>query len=402
MALISLHPTQIDRLGEKGAAGKAVADLARDPNRFLATIQIGITLAGFMASAAAAVSLAQPLVPILLVFGGAAETVAIVVVTILLSFLTLVLGELAPKRLALQRAEGWALHVGRPLNWLAVLTRPAVWLLSLSTNLVVRLFGGDPAETGDEVNLEELREMVIANRSVSRSHQEVLVGAFEVAERTLREVLVPRTDVEVLDSDMTVVDGIETLLASGHSRAPAAPQGVLDDAEGVAHLRDLVAADSSDRIGGHIRETVVFPESVEVLTALRRMQEAHVQLALVIDEFGGVDGIISVEDLVEELVGEIYDESDRDVLSVDRDADGGIVVSGRFPVHDLVDVGIEVPEGEYTTVSGLVLDTLGEVPSKPGFSIHVGDWNVTTISLRGRSIGSVRFTPTRDRSDETD
>ncbi len=395
IALISLRASQLVRLERQGGRGRIVADLARDPNRFLATIQIGITLAGFLASAAAAVTLSGPLVPLLGIFGDGADTMAIVLVTLALSYLTLVLGELVPKRLALQRAEGWALLMGRPLHWMAVITKPVVWLLSVSTNGVVRLLGGEPGVSSDEVDLEEMRDMVIANRGLSRDHQEVLVGAFEVADRTLREVLVPRPDVVTLDADLTVQDAIDALLESAHSRAPVVPQGRLDDAIGLAHLRDLVAADPESTVDQQATETAMFPDSLTALTALRRMQEIHQQMAFVIDEFGGIDGIVTVEDLVEELVGEIYDESDRDVLTAERGPDGSVVVSGRFPIHDLVDLGIEVPEGEYTTVSGLVLSHLGEVPTSPGFTVEVGDWKMTALSLQGRAIGSVRFTPVR-------
>jgi putative hemolysin len=398
IAFISLRETQLGRLERRGGSGKIAAELARRPNRFLATIQIGITLAGFLASAAAAVTLAKPLEPWFEAFGDAADTVAIVVVTLILSYLTLVLGELAPKRLALQWAERWVLIAARPLHWLAIATKPVIWLLGVSTDLVVRLLGGAPGTSREEVDLEELRDMVVAHRALSEDHMEVLMGAFEVAERTLREVLIPRPRVFTIEATLPVRKGIEVLLASGHSRAPVVDDGNLDTAHGIAQLRDLVAAAPGSHVGDHVRDTSFLPDSVQVLSALRRMQELHQQLVFVVDEFGGVDGIVTVEDLIEEVVGEIYDESDRDVLSAERRADGVVVVPGSYPIHDLVDLGIEVPEGDYTTVAGLVLSELGRVPDRAGDTLVIGDWLVRVASVRPRGIGQVHFRPA-DRPD---
>jgi putative hemolysin len=194
MALVSLRDSQLRRLERASRGGRVLARLARDPNRYLATVQLGITLAGFLASAAAAVAVAEPLVGHLGFLGSAAEPVAIVGVTVVLSFVTLVLGELAPKRIAMQRAEGWALLAARPLDLLSTVSRPAVWLLGQATNLVVRLAGGKPEAGRAEITTEELRDMVAAHRSISPAQQMIITGAFEVAERILRDILVPRRD----------------------------------------------------------------------------------------------------------------------------------------------------------------------------------------------------------------
>src|SRR5215207_6036681 len=202
MALVSLRESQLQRLERQTRTGTTLARLARDPNRFLATIQIGITLAGFLASASAAVSLAQPLVGPLGFLGGAAEPAAIVLVTIVLTFFTLVVGELAPKRIAMQRAEGWALVVARPLDILATVSRPAIWLLGKATDLVVRLAGADPAAGREEVSAEEIRDMVAVQQDISAEQRTIISGAFEIADRILREILVPRRDVLVLPEDL--------------------------------------------------------------------------------------------------------------------------------------------------------------------------------------------------------
>ncbi len=395
MALVSLRESQLQRLEATGRRGRTLVTLARDPNRFLATIQIGITLAGFLASAAAAVSLAQPLEDPLGFLGGAARPVAIVVVTLLLSYVTLVLGELAPKRIAMQRAEGWGLLAARPLSLVARLTRPAVWILSRSTDIAVRLLGGDPDRHGEEVTEDELRDMVAAQPGFTEQHRTILTGAFEIAGRTLLEIVQPRRDVFVLPPEMYCGAGLLALAGSNHTRAPVALDGNLDEFVGVVHLRDLVGA-GAGTVGEVTQPAPAFPETAKVLDALRTMQAGRHQMALVINEHGGTEGIVTVEDLLEELVGEIYDETDQDVLSVRHEPDGAMVLPGRFPVHDLKDIDVVLPEGPYSTVAGLVLDRLGFIPEQPGDSVAVDGWLIEVMAVGGRAIGEVRLRPDPD------
>ena len=396
LALVSLREGQLQRLEQRSATGALVARLARDPNNFLATIQIGITLAGFLASAAAAVSLAEPLEDPLGFLGGAARPVSIVVVTLLLAYVTLVIGELAPKRVAMQRAESWALVAARPLSVMSTFTRPVVWLLSRSTDLAVRLMGGDPSLQREEVTEAELRELVGTQTTFTPQQRLIIEGAFEIAERTLDEVLRPRPDVLVLDADWTARRALDELAASGHSRAPVAHDGNLDDVVGAVHMRDLL--DQDDRpIAEVTGELVAFPETAKVLDALHEMQVRRVQLALVVDEHGAAAGIVTVEDLLEELVGEIYDESDRDIVGVRREPEGSLVMPGRFPMHDLVDLGVDdMPEGPYTTVAGLVLDRLGRVPHAPGDRVAVAGRTIEVLAVDSRAITQVRVSPPRE------
>ncbi|MGH9217101.1 MAG: hemolysin family protein, partial [Acidimicrobiales bacterium] len=331
MALVSLREGQLQQLEQRSSTGALVARLARDPNRFLATIQIGITLAGFLASAAAAVSLAEPLEDPLSFLGGAARAVSIVVVTLLLSYATLVIGELAPKRVAMQRAERWALLAARPLSVMATLTQPVVWLLSRSSDILVRIMGGDPSVQREEVTEAELRELVGTQASFTAKQRLIIDGAFEISERTLDEVLRPRPDVFVLDSDQPVAEALRVLAGSGHSRAPVAYDGNLDEVVGMVHLRDLLDGPGDRPVRERAGELAAFPETAGVLDVLHEMQARRLQLALVVDEHGAAAGIITVEDLLEELVGEIYDETDRDVVGARREADGSLVLPGRFP-----------------------------------------------------------------------
>ncbi|CAN5563785.1 hemolysin family protein [soil metagenome] len=399
IALVSLREGQIKKLEEGGRRQQVLARLARDPNRFLSTIQIGITLGGFLASATAAVSLARPLIdPLEPLFGELARPVAIVLVTLVLTYVTLVFGELAPKRLALQRAEGWGTLAAPLLAFLAKVTKPVVWLLGQSTDLIVRIFGGNPSAHREEIGEEELRDMVTTGAGFSRFQRDILTGAFEIKERRLREISVPRPEIFSLAADMPVEEAIPMLLESGHSRGPVTGRDI-DDVVGIVHLRELIGVQG--KVGDRAREAVTLPETLPVMNALRQMQQNRAQMAIVIDEHGGVDGLVTIEDLLEELVGEIYDEFDRDVSGVERAEDGSLVVPGGFPVHDLEDIGVELPRGEYTTVAGLMLDRLGRVP-EPSESIEIDDYRLEAMEVTQNAITRVRISRVHRTPEEPD
>ena len=391
LALVSLREGQLQRLAERSSTGAVLARLARQPNQFLATIQIGITLAGFLASAAAAVSLAQPLEEPLSFLGGAAEAASVIIVTLVLAYFTLVFGELAPKRIAMQRAEKWGMVMARPLDLLSTLTKPIVWLLSRSTDIAVRLLGGDPNMQREVITEEELRDMVAIQETFSDQQRLIIDGAFEIAERRLDEVMVPRNDVEIIDAEATCAQALEILLESGHSRAPVAEKRNLDRTVGMVRLRNLIGR-NEEPVTARMREMPAFPDAARVLTALREFQTHRTQMAVVIGEHGQALGIVTVEDLVEELVGEIYDETDPDLASVGREADGTITLPGSFPVHDLVDLDVELPGGDFTTVSGLVLDELGRFPMV-GETLTIGEWRIEVRSIERHRIQQLAIRP---------
>ncbi|MEG3637225.1 hemolysin family protein [Micromonospora palythoicola] len=405
LALVSLRDSQVQRLERSGRTGRVLARLARDPNRFLATIQIGITLAGFLASAAAAVSLAKPLVPLLDgVFGRAAGPISVVLVTLVLTFVTLVFGELAPKRIAMQVPERWALLVARPLDLLAGFTRPVVWVLGATSDLVVRLVGLDPKPERDEISPDELRDIVAGHHGFTKEQQTIIAGAVEIAERRLRAVLVPRLRVFCLDSGTTAEAARLVLAASGHSRAPVVRHGGLDDSVGVIHLRDLVGVGDDQPVDEYARPPLLLPDSVPVVDALRRFKAERQHMALVVDERGAVEGIVTLEDILEEIVGEIYDETDRDVGAVRTDDDGALLLPGTFPVHDLPDIGVELPgrpDGDYTTVAGLLLAGLGRIPHA-GEQLTVDGWRLEVTVADDRAVSGVRLRRTATGSADPD
>ena len=395
MALVSLREGQLRQLERQGGArALRLVKLARDPNRFLATIQIGITLAGFLASATAAVSLAEPLVPRLSALGSAAEPLAVAGVTLVLTFLTLVFGELAPKRLAMQRALPWALAVARPLDVLSTLSRPVVALLSSATNAVVRLLGGRTESEVEEISPEELRDLVTSHRDLNPEQREIISGALEIHERMLREVFVPRDAVATLSADTSLTEARAAMAAVGHSRMPVTRRHHLDDVVGIAHWGSVLEGGDAP-VATVAAPAMVLPDTVRVSDALRQFKAERQQMALVVDEHGAVDGIVTLEDLLEEIVGEIWDETDRDVAGAERADDGSVTLPGTFPVHDLEDVGVSIGStgGDYTTVAGLVLLHLGRIPEAAGDRVEVDGWGIEVLEVGHHAITKVCLRP---------
>lgn len=407
MALVTLREGQLAQLEREGTArGLRLVRLARDPSRFLATIQIGITLAGFLASAAAAVSLAEPLVPYLSFLGGAAEPVAIAGVTLALTFVTLVLGELAPKRIAMQRALPWALIAAGPIDFASRLSRPVVAILAAASNGVARLFGVTAEAPGTTMTRGELRDLLVSHGTLHAEQREILTGALEIDTRLVREVMVPRGSVFTLAADLSITQALEALAEAGHSRAPVTRRHHLDHVVGVVHWSGVFRGGNAP-VATVATPALYVPDTMRVADALQRFKTERQQLAIVLDEYGDADGIVTLEDLLEEVLGEIYDETDKDLATVTRLDDGGVVVPGTFPLHNLPDLGIERPErrGDYTTVSGLVMDRLGRVPRATGEVVNVDGWTIEVLDVAHHAATRVVFRPTpppgRDNESDT-
>ncbi|MCB0880270.1 MAG: HlyC/CorC family transporter [Thermoleophilia bacterium] len=398
LAVVTLRRSQLVRLAEtEGRRGQVLLDLSERPTRFLSTIQVGITLAGFLASATAAVSLATPLEPVFAFLGGAARAVSIVLVTALLTFVTLVFGELVPKRVAMRRPEQWALRASIPVAMVARLATPLVWLLSRSTDLVARLVGAGGETARRPLTDEELLDVIATESEIAPSRRAIVEGAIELRGRTVREVLVPRRDVVVLDAELPVPDAIRELGRVGHSRAPVAPDGDLQHTTHVAVLGQLVDDSLQKlRVGEACAvEVTIVPDGALVQDVLRLLQQARRHMALVADERGTVLGIVTIEDLLEEIVGELYDELDRDLAPDDprgyrRLPDGWFDLPGTYPVHDLPDLGLTVPaDVDATTVAGLLMDALGALPV-PGQRAQVGDVELVAMTVAGTVIERIR------------
>ena len=294
----------------------------------------------------------------------------------------------------MQHSRRWAGLVASPLSALATITGPIVWLLGKATDVVVRLLGGDPHRGREELTFEELRQLITSHGGLTAEQRTIITGALEIHERPLRDVVVPRTAVFRLNADMPVAQARAELAESGHTRAPVVTAGELDDTVGVVHLRDLLGTDGT--VSDVARAVLSLPDSVRVTAALNRMLAEREQFALVIGERGGVAGIVTLEDLLEEIVGEIYDEADQDVRMARVLSDGSRILPGTFPVHDLVDVGIDVtdfPGGDYTTIAGLVLSVLGRIPTEAGDHVEVGSHRIDVTAVDRNAITEVRVRP---------
>jgi putative hemolysin len=391
IALVSLRESQLDKLQGQSSRGARVAAVARDPNRFLAAVQIGVTVAGFFSAAYGASTLAPDFAPTLVRAGlpeAAADTVAVVVLTLLVAYLSLVLGELVPKRIALQRSTSVALLVAPPLDRFAHLMRPVIWLLSTSTNVVVRLLRGDPTATSEEVSDEELKYLVAHNEGLAEHEKSILREVFGAGDRSLSEVMRPRGDVAALPLASRVGEVIDDVTANPYSRYPVYGLNI-DDVRGFVHVRDLLGVDPHTPLRQLVRQVPFLPATNHVLPTLAQMRAQGTHLAVVVDEYGGTDGIVTLEDLVEELVGEIRDEYDlpEPVYSEGGELDAGL------SIEDFGErTGVLLEDGPYETAAGFVVHRLGRL-AREGDTVAVGDQQLVVTEVEGLRITRLAVRP---------
>jgi len=366
LALVSLRESQVKQLAHRGKRGQLVARLTADPNVFLSAVQVGVTLSGFLAAAFGADRLAGSLGRALERLGlpeGFAHTTALVLVTVVISYISIVVGELTAKRLALQRAEGYSLALAPLVNFIARVARPVIWLLGKSTDVVVRLVGGDPTAAREEVTDEEIRTLVSGSTTLGAEERQIVEDVFAAGERGLREVMVPRTEVDFLPASMPAHQAVREVIKAPHSRYPVTGESA-DDILGFVHVRDLLDPEISTRsipVAEVARPVLTLPETARVLRALTEMRRAPSHLAIVLDEYGGTAGIVTMEDLVEELVGDITDE--YDVVEDRVTLRGALVVGGLTTLDEFADeTGFVLPDGHYDTVAGYFMAQLGQLP----------------------------------------
>jgi putative hemolysin len=398
MALVSLREGQVRALAKRGRRGQRAARLAQDPNRFFSAVQIGVTLATLFSGAYGAETLAGYLRSWLIrqhLSPGWAGTVAFVVVTVGITFFSLVLGELAPKRIALQRAPTLALLAAPLLDRIAVLARPVVWLLTKCTNLILALFGGDPRIGRLAITEEELRDLVTGAQTLSQDERHIVGEVFDAGKRQIREVLVPRTEVVFLDAETPVAEAAAIVAGVPHSRLPVY-QDTYDNVIGFVHVRDLLGpgvAKDAVPVRQISRPVKFLPTSKTVLSSLSEMRRERAHLAIVVDEYGGTAGIVTLEDLVEELIGDIRDEYDLEQDHATRLPAGEVEVDGLLNLDEFAEqTGVELPEGPYETAAGYVLAALGDLPSE-GDSVQLAGRTITVTEMDGRRIARLRVNP---------
>jgi len=393
IALISLRESQVKQL--KGKRGERVAKLTSNPNRFLAAVQIGITLFGLFSAAVGADALGVFVEPVLIDWGlssNSAKIVALILVTLGIAYVSLVLGELVPKRLAILKSEEISMASAFIIDGLAQIFRPIVWLLSKSTDLVVRLFGVDPKEERSQISEEELMELVSGHKALTEEEREIVEEVFNTSEKLVNEIMVPRTEVDFMDGSLTVNKAIALAVEMAHSRYPVV-RGSSDEVIGFIHVRDLLdtsLANPNSKIQDLARPIMYLPGTKGVLPSLTEMRNQRQHLAIVLDEYGGTDGIVTLEDLVECLIGDIQDEYDTDENEIGEESHtGDIEIDGLTSIEDLEsETGITLPEGPYQTVSGFVMHFLGRMP-KENDVVNINGVRLVVISLEGHRVGQL-------------
>jgi putative hemolysin len=393
IALISLRESQVKQLALRGKRGAIVAKLAANPNRLLGALQVGVTLTGFLSAALGAEKLGVYVIPWLEDLGvpeKSAPATSLVGVTLVIAYFSLVFGELVPKRLALFRTEQIALASALFIDFVANLFRPIIWVLSHSTNLIVRLFGIDPKEQRTAISEEELLDLVAGHAALTDEERDIVEEVFNASERQVHEVMVPRTEVDFMDASLTVGKAIALAIEKAHSRYPVV-RGSSDEVVGFIHVRDLLdtsLATSNAKIQELARNIMYLPGTKGILPALTEMRKQRQHLAIVLDEYGGTDGIVTLEDLVETLIGDIRDEYDSDEVEISEESrTGDFEIDGLISLEDLQEeTGVELPEGPYETASGFVMHYLGRIPVEHDI-VGVNGVRITVLSMEGKRAG---------------
>ena len=395
IALISLRESQVKQLASKGKRGVRVAKLTSNPNRFLAAVQVGITLCGFLSAAFGAEQLGTYVIPALKRAGfseQASEILSIVGITLVIVYISLVFGELVPKRLALFKTEKIALATAGIIDRVAIVFKPVIWLLSHSTDLIVRIFGITAQSQRNKMSDVELMELVSGHTDLSSEEREIVEEVFNTSDRLIHEVMVPRTEVDFLDASLTISEARKAAAQFAHSRYPVV-RGSSDEIIGFLHVRDLLNPkldDAQITIMEIIRNVIFLPGTKGVLPALTEMRSKRQHIAIVLDEYGGTDGIITLENLVECLIGEIHDEYDgHESEPKPEQRTGDIEIDGLTSLEDLVDLtGITLPEGPYETVSGFVMSHLGRI-AQVGDVVRINGARFTITSMIGKRVGQI-------------
>jgi putative hemolysin len=417
IALVTMRRTRIDQLVDEGdRSARRVKRLVAQPGRFLAVTQIGLTFLGFLASAYAAVNLTVSLQDLFVASGipilsTSAEALALIIVTLLLSLFTIIFGELVPKSLALAHAEAFALRLSGLIVLMLRVLGPLVGLLTAITTSVARLLGAGEQAQG-VMSTEELKILVErgGEQGILEAEEEQMIHAvIELGDQRIHEVMVPRIAMVTLPATATLDEAIDTVIEEGHSRVPVY-EDTVDEIVGILYAKDLLpflkgAATERPALRSILRTPVFVPESMSVDDLLHEFQRRKVHLAIVLDEYGGTAGVVTIEDLLEEIVGEIQDEYDEEEPMIVQLTDDEARVDGRAAVDDLEELfdtslGLE-DEDEYDTIGGLIYHRIGGVP-KPGDRVEVDGLTLTVETTDGRRVGKVLVVRDRDRDEPDD
>jgi putative hemolysin len=415
IAIISVRRSRLDQLAEDGnRRARRVRRLKDDPGRFLAVVQLGLTVLGFFASAYAAVNISTEFAKYLRTFPAirdGADGLALLVVTVLLALFTIVFGELVPKSIALAYAERLSMVVAGPIEWIARLLGPLVWFLTRVTSGITKLLGVSMSSDA-QMTAEELKLIVErgGEQGILEAEEEQMINAvIELGDRRLHEVMVPRIAIVALPASATLDEAIDLIVEEGHSRVPVYDESI-DGVLGIIYAKDLlpvlkVGSNARPTVRSLLRTPLFVPESMSIDDLLHEFQRRKVHIAIVLDEYGGTAGLLTIEDLLEEIVGEIQDEYDVEEPMIVRLSPDEVRIDGRVDVDELGDI-FEIPVAledadEYDTVGGLIFHRLGKVP-KPGDEVRLGGLKLTVETTDGRRVGKVLAVRQRDPDDDGD
>ncbi len=404
IAIISLNDAKLRRMAQSGnKKAKILANMVGQPSKFLATIQVGVTLSGLLASAVAADTFAEYIV---LAFGGTSinpgliRGISLVVITIILSFFTLVFGELVPKRLAMNSSEKISFAIARPLQIIYTFEKPFVAFLSWSTNLVLKLFGVSAEQESEEVTEEEIRMMIDVgneNGSIEQADREMINNIFEFDDRTAEEIMTHRTEMTALPLTASLEECIHTAVETGYSRVPVYDED-LDDIVGILYIKDLLNLVLSSppfefKVENYMRQPLYVPETNRCKELFKELQEKKVQMAIVVDEYGGTAGLVTMEDLLESIVGNIQDEYDDEEEEVSQLSENVYLMDGLTQLEDvekLFSIHFD-GDGDYDTIGGYIIDELGYIPAADEHpAVTVGNVSFTVLDVVERRIDKIR------------
>lgn len=375
IAFISLNDAKIDMQAKDGdKKAKKIKAMLENPSKFLATIQIGITLAGFLSSAFASEAFASELAPVLnrlipSISIGVWNSIAIVIITIILSYFTLIFGELVPKRIGMKYSEKLAFSTIGIIKAISVVTAPFVKFLTFSTNLVSKAFGVTENEE-ETVTEEEIRMMVDVGKekgTIDKAEGEMINNVFEFNDKSVSEIMIPRTEIFALDMNLSIAKVIEELTEDfRYSRIPVYDE-TIDEIKGIVYVKDILLStkNKSVKIKNLVKEAYFVPDTKPVNELFNELRKNRKQIAIVVDEYGGTAGIVTMEDILEEIVGEIYDEYDVVQKRFEKIDDNTYILNGTLTVSEVEKLlDIEIPEGDYDTISGYLIEELGRIPDE--------------------------------------
>lgn len=402
MAIVSINKTKLNLLAEGGnKKAKLLINLLKDTSGFLATIQVGITFAGFFASASAATSisknLGQTITALNIPYG---EDIALVITTLVIAYVTLVLGELVPKRIALQKAESVAMFSVRPINFISKLTKPFVCFLSFSTNSILKLFGLNKENVEEKISREEIKSLIEIGEEqgvINKAERFMIDSIIKFDGILSKEIMTPRTETFCLEVNASIKDNINLILKENYSRIPVYEEDI-DNIIGVIYMKDIFEAIVTKGIENIcikdiVRSPYIVPETKSIEVLLKELQVSKNHMAILIDEYGGFSGIVTLEDLLEEVIGDIQDEYDENTINIEKIDESTYIANGLVSILDInKHLGLDFQSDYIDSLGGLIVEELGDMPNKYiNKEVVIDSVKFKILSVREKRINKVEI-----------